>query len=176
MAIQSKEKRLLFIIRGITLFFIIALVLSGITAFPVETGLEMLGKYLGIPLETTPESYGGMEWWLAYVYKGISETNKAYPFLAYGYDWLAFAHLVIAVAFIGIYIKPVRNIWIVHFGMIACVGVIPLALICGHIRQIPFYWQLIDCSFGVFGIIPLYILHRYIKKLEKVIGYVPAKY
>jgi hypothetical protein len=40
--------------------------------------------------------------------------------------------------------------------MIACVAIIPLAFICGPIRQIPFYWRLIDCSFGVFGIIPLY--------------------
>jgi len=90
--------------------------------------------------------------------------------------WLAFAHIVIAIAFVGVLTKPVRNIWIVHFGMIACIAILPLAFICGSIRQIPFYWQLIDCSFGVFGIIPLYILHRYIKKLEKLIDYQPSRY
>jgi hypothetical protein len=51
--------------------------------------------------------------------------------------------------------------------MIACVAIIPLAFICGSIRQIPLYWRLIDCSFGVFGIIPLYLCRKWIKELEK---------
>jgi hypothetical protein len=65
---------------------------------------------------------------------------------------------VIAVAFLGPLKDPIRNIWVVEFGMIACILVIPLALICGHIRGIPFAWQLIDCSFGIFGFIPLAIV------------------
>jgi len=47
------------------------------------------------------------------------------------------------------------------------VGVIPLALIAGAIRGIPLGWQLIDMSFGVFGIIPLIIVFRLIKRLER---------
>ncbi|MGZ6520099.1 MAG: hypothetical protein ACXVED_21170, partial [Bacteroidia bacterium] len=62
---------------------------------------------------------------------------------------------------------PVKNIWVIQFGMIACVMVFPLALIAGHIRQIPFYWQMIDCSFGVLGIIPLYFTYKLIIQLEK---------
>jgi hypothetical protein len=59
----------------------------------------------------------------------------------------------------------VRNIWVVHFGMISCAAIIPLALIAGPIRGIPWWWQLIDISFGVFGIIPLLFAHREIRKL-----------
>jgi hypothetical protein len=44
---------------------------------------------------------------------------------------------------------------VLRVGLVACAGVIPLALICGPIRGIPFYWRLIDCSFGVFGALPL---------------------
>jgi hypothetical protein len=33
------------------------------------------------------------------VQEAIARTNREYPFLAYGTDWLAFARLVIAVAF-----------------------------------------------------------------------------
>lgn len=164
---NKEQTRLRRNIRGITVFFMVALVLSGITAFPVETGLGWLVKILGIS-PGAPDAYGGMAKWLTMVYEAIVDMNARYPFLAYGYDWLAFAHLVIAVAFIGVYRDPVRNIWVVHFAMIACVGVIPLALICGYIRSIPFFWQLIDCSFGVFGIIPLYYLHRCIKRLEAI--------
>jgi hypothetical protein len=38
------------------------------------------------------------------------------PFLAYGTDWLAFAHLAIAVVFIGPWINPVRSQWVITFG------------------------------------------------------------
>jgi len=68
-------------------------------------------------------------------------------------------------AFIGPLRDPVRNIWVVQWGMLCCLAVIPLALIAGPIRGIPFWWQLVDISFGVFGIVPLWIVHRGIKKL-----------
>lgn len=172
----KKEKQLLLIIRCLTVFFMLALFFSGITAFPLENEMNILCNILGISQGVPPDSYEGLQAWIATVNEGVVNVNKAYPFMAYGTDWLAFSHLVIASAFIGLYLKPVRNIWIVYFAMIACIGVLPLALICGTIRGIPFYWQLIDCSFGIFGIIPLYILRVYIKKLEKLIGYVPSKY
>jgi hypothetical protein len=50
--------------------------------------------------------------------------------------------------------------------MIACAGIVPQALICGPIRGIPFFWTLIDMSFGVFGVIPLYVVLRKIRRLE----------
>ena len=96
------------------------------------------------------------------------QTDANYPFLLYGTDWLAFAHLMIAVAFVGLYRDPVRNRWLITFGMIACVGILPLALICGPLRHIPFYWQLIDCSFGVFGLVPLLWLRALVDKLERI--------
>jgi hypothetical protein len=37
----------------------------------------------------------------------------------------------------------------------------------GPIRGIPLGWQAIDSSFGVFGIIPLWLCHRDIKLLEE---------
>ena len=44
--------------------------------------------------------------WLVTVRDALIATNDRYPFLAYGYDWLAFAHLVIAVAFVGPFAIP----------------------------------------------------------------------
>jgi len=104
--------------------------------------------------------------WLNDVYQGITETNAKFPYMAYGTDWLAFAHLVIAVVFIGPWRNPVKNIWVIEFGLIACVGIFPLAIIAGGIREIPFFHQLIDCSFGVFGGVLLWMVYRWIKKLE----------
>jgi hypothetical protein len=165
---QIKEKQLLLKIRLLTLFFIAALVGSGLTAFPLETELNILSQILGIDTQLSPDNYSGLQHWIAEVNQGVSNTNELYPFLAYGTDWLAFAHIIIAIAFIGLYIEPVRNKWLIYFGMIACVAILPLAMICGAIREIPFFWRLIDCSFGVFGLIPLYWLHSLVRKLEKM--------
>jgi hypothetical protein len=148
--------------------FIAGLVLSGLTAFPLETELRILCSLLGIDPAAPPSDYAGLKHWIAFVAAGLRETYAKYPFIAYGTDWLAFAHLVIAIAFIGPYRDPVRNSWVVTFGMIACAGIIPLALIAGAIREIPFYWRLIDCSFGVFGIIPLLLVRRNIAILETI--------
>ena len=88
-------------------------------------------------------------------------------FDAYGTDWLAFGHLVIATAFIGPIKDPVRNKWIIEWGIIACGAVPILALVAGPIRGIPLPWRLIDCSFGVVGIVPLLVVRREIRWLEK---------
>lgn len=173
---QPSEKQLLFRIRALVVFYIFALFFWGVTAFPLESEIRILCQILNISLNESPETYSGFTRWIATVANGLIDTNQNYPFLAYGTDWLAFSHLVIAIAFIGVYFKPVRNIWIIYFGMIACLGVIPLALICGAIRGIPFWWRMIDSSFCLFGLIPLYSLHIYIKKLEKIIKYIPSKY
>jgi hypothetical protein len=146
--------------------FIAGLVLSGLTAFPLEVELRILSSLLSIDPAVAPSEYAGLQHWIALVATGIRETNAKYPFMAYGTDWLAFAHLVIAIAFIGPYRDPVRNSWVVTFGIIACIGIIPLALIAGAVRGIPFYWRLIDCSFGVFGVIPLWLVRRNIEILE----------
>ena len=54
--------------------------------------------------------------------------------------------------------------------MIACVLVIPLALVCGPKRGIPFYWQLIDCSFGVGGLLVLAMVYKMIRGIARTEG------
>ena len=144
--------------------FIFCLVASGLTAFPLVWETRLLAAWFGEGSRTAVE-FPALAWWLAYVHEGLDASYGSYPFLAYGTDWLAFAHLVIAIAFLGPLKDPVKNIWVVEFGMIACVLVIPLALACGAIRGIPLYWRLIDCSFGVFGLIPLVIVWRMTRRL-----------
>jgi hypothetical protein len=155
------------LLKGIRLWlvvFVVCLVLSGATAFPLVHELRWTESVLRSL--AVPDHLPGLMDWIERVRHGLDTADADYPFLLYGTDWLAFAHLVIAVAFYGPYRDPVRNIWVVEFGMIACVGIVPLALICGPIRGIPFWWSLIDMSFGVFGIVPLHVLRRKIKRLE----------
>ncbi|MBS1577442.1 MAG: hypothetical protein JST09_19245 [Bacteroidetes bacterium] len=140
------------------IFFMVTLAVSGITAMPAETELQFLCNHF------SQESNTGA--WLYKVYQGILETNSKYPFLAYGYDWLAFAHIVIAILFIGPLRDPLKNRWVIEFGMIACVLIIPFAMVAGYFRGIPMGWRLIDCSFGVIGFIPLKVCLTKIRYLE----------
>lgn len=154
---KTPEQRLKISIRGLLIFFITGLVLSGITAFPIESELSLIAT-------NNPSS--GLQQRINTVYHAVAATNAHYPFISYGTDWLAFAHIVIAIAFIGPLRDPVHNIWVLQFGMIACVLIIPLAFIAGPVRHIPIGWSLVDCCFGIVGFVPLYLCYRYAKKLE----------
>lgn len=146
-------------IRVLIIFFMIALILSGVTAFPVETELRWLLNHAALVPNFAKD-------WLQNVFAALEETNSKYPMLAYGFDWLAFAHIVIAMAFIGPLKDPIKNKWIIDWAILSCFAVFPLAFICGPIRQIPMFHIIIDCAFGVIGLIPLIICRKMIKKLE----------
>jgi hypothetical protein len=165
---KSPTARLLHRVRIWLVLFIVGLVLSGITAFPLERETGILNRIFAVAPSVPANGEPMLHTWLRRVHDGIVETDRNYPFMAYGTDWLAFAHLVIAVAFLGPLHDPVRNKWVLVFGVIACLGVLPLALIAGPIRGIPFYWRMIDCSFGVIGAIPLLVCLSYIRQIEKI--------
>ena len=158
---MDRRRVLLRRVRVVMAFFIIALVLSGITAFPLEWELNLATRILGVPHEASAEQYTGLRFWITTVRNGLRDMYGSYPWIAYGTDWLAFAHIILGILFLGPLRDPVKNIWVIHFGMIACIGVLPLALICGPLRGIPFYWTLVDCSFGVFGILPLLLVRKW---------------
>jgi hypothetical protein len=147
-------------IRLLVACFIVGLTLSGVTAFPLLHELNLLVRWLG--------TSGELAAWVLRVRDALAATYREYPFLGYGTDWLAFGHLVIALFFVGVWRNPVRNIFTLHAGLIACAGVIPLAMICGAVRGIPFYWRLIDCAFGVIGAIPLWWTLRLTRQLEAI--------
>jgi hypothetical protein len=121
--VRGKQERS---VRRWIIFFIIALALSGLTAFALETELGWLVG--GWPFARGGSLYG----WVLRVYAALRDINLRYPFLAYGYDWLAF--------------------------------------IAGTVRGIPIYWRLIDCSFGVVGLVPLSLCYRRIRLLEESAG------
>jgi len=143
---------------------IIGLFFSGVTAFPLQHELALTVRVA--THFNLAQHAPNLSAWLVRVYNALADTNARYPFLAYGTDWLAFAHLVIAIAFIGPYRDPVRNKWFLTWGFIACAGVPLLALIAGPIRGIPLYWRFIDCSFGVFCCLCLLIIRRDVSRLE----------
>jgi hypothetical protein len=142
----------------------LGLVVSGVTAFPL---VHEVGWLVRMVRAFAPGT--GLLAWVSRVNAGLDATAARFPFLAYGTDWLAFAHLVFAVAFVGPWRNPVRNKWVIEFGLIACAGILPLALIAGAARGIPLWWRLGDCSFGVFGAVPLLIAWKEIGRMERTV-------
>ena len=146
--------------------FMLGLIVSGITAFPLQREISAIAAVRGLDGASVADASNGFDHWILTVRDGLRDSYARHPWLAYGTDWLAFAHIVIAVFFIGPLVDPVRNVWVLQAGIIACGLVILLALICGAVRQIPLGWRLIDCSFGVLGALPLYYCLRLTRTLE----------
>jgi hypothetical protein len=142
------------LVRILLVFFMLALVASGISAIPLRWEVGLLDRWLGSStfMQHVWPSLAG---WISAVNAGVQDGYGRYPFLAYGTDWLAFGHVAIALAFIGALRDPYRNVWVVEFGMLACLLVIPWALVFGWLRGIPPFWRLVDMSFGIVGILPL---------------------
>ncbi len=130
---------------------IFGLLVSGVTAFPLLTEVTWLARVTGSP-------------WIESVLEALRYNDQHFPFLAYGTDWLAFAHLVLALMFVGAWRDPVRNVWIIDVGLMACAGVVVVAMVCGPIRHIPWHWRWIDSSFGLFCAVPLWLARRIVHK------------
>ncbi len=151
-------------IRVMLALFMLGVVVSGLTAFPLAWEVRWLDRFL---VSLGPHAWPPLVQWIAQVDRALATLDSYhYRFLYYGTDWLAFAHLVIALAFLGPYRDPVRNKWVVEWGMLTCAFVLPLAVWMGPLRGIPFWWQLIDCAFGVVGLCFLWPVHRMIRQLE----------
>jgi hypothetical protein len=159
MELQHRINRLNGRIRVTMVMFIVLLILSGLTAIPVQTELNFLVRHIHrIPLF--------MQEWVRTVSHAINDTATHYPYLLYGYDWLAYGHIVIALFFFGVYRDPIGNAWVLRTGMVACLGIFILAFAVAALRGIPLFWSLIDCAFGVFGILPLLLVQRWINQLR----------
>jgi hypothetical protein len=164
---SSREILLRRRIQILTWFFIVGLVISGVTAIPLVSELNLLANWLGAANETSVTASTELVRWLLRVREALVQTQSAHLFLFYGTDWLAFGHFIIALVFVGALRDPIRNCWLFTFGMIACVLVVPYAFVFGVVLGIPVWWRLIDCSFGVVGFIPLWFCHRWSGELER---------
>jgi hypothetical protein len=162
-------KRELLRLRFILAAFATALILSGVTAiFPLE-GLRLLGPFYS-PGSVLHQVWPDLANWLSLVRTALEQTYAAYPFLAYGYDWLAFGHFIIAIPFVLAIRDPIRNSWVVPFGLAACLLVLPHALLFGAIRGIPLFWRLVDTLFGIGGLLLLLLIRGRTQRLQTLTG------
>jgi hypothetical protein len=149
-----------------TWIIIVGLVFSGVTALPLANELDAVARMIGAnDLASASSGFGK---WIVTVRDALHDTYAKYPFFGYGTDWLGFAHLAIAIAFVGALRHPLRNSWLFTWTAIVAVLVIPWALVAGGIRGVPIGWRMIDCSFGVAGFIPSWLASRWCRELERL--------
>jgi len=140
------------------------LLVSGITVWPA--GWELRTGVRAVWGEG--EATGVVHGFALRVMEGLDAVKAEYPFLLYGYDWLAFSHIVLAILFAGAIRDPVRNVWVVQFGLVCCALIPVLAAICIPIRGIPFHWFWIDFAFAPAAALPLWIALRDIRRAEQL--------
>lgn len=141
------------------------LLIAGVTAFPLLTEVNWVSRVLVSNGSLDPGQYSKLIAWVLTVREGLENTYAGYPWVAYGTDWLAFGHLMIMLFFILPYREPVRYEGVLWIGIWSSLLILPLAFICGPLRGIPWYWQLVDCSFGVVCVVPLWLAIREVRGL-----------
>ena len=157
---ESRQHTLRRNIRMAILITIIGLLLNGVSAIFLKGELHVLmSKADAMP--------SFMRDWFTYTSKGLNATNSQYPFMRYGFDWLAFAHLFIAIAFIGPLQDPVKNEWIVRWGMIVSAISVVMAFGWERVRAIPLWWSCIDALVAVAAFVILWLCNRWIQQLKQ---------
>jgi hypothetical protein len=138
------------------------LFISGVTVWPAVPELKAVVRLLWGDAAAT----GELHRLLLKAIEGLEATAANYPFMLYAHDWLAFAHIMLAVLFAGAIRDPVRNKWVVQCGLLMCLGVPVLAGVCIPIRGLPPWWFWIDFAFAPAAALPLWIAYRDIRRAE----------
>ena len=145
---------------------VLGLFLSAVTIWPAVPELKFAVQ---LAWGDGPPSPGStLHAFILKAIEGLETMDRQYPFMLYAHDWLAFAHIVLAILFAGAIKDPVRNKWIVQCGLIMCALVPVLAGICIPLRGIPFCWFWIDAAFAPAAAVPLLVALRDIHRIEVI--------
>ena len=141
---------------------VFGLLVSGITVWPAVPELKLAVRIAWGDAEPS----GVLHSFVLRAIEGLESVEANHPFMLYAHDWLAFAHIVLAILFAGAIRDPVRNVWIVQCGLIMCVLVPVLAGVCIPIRELPLVWFWIDFAFAPAAALPLWIALHDIRRVE----------
>lgn len=139
------------------------LFLAGVTIWPATWELKTFVELVWGNSEPT----GTLHRFIVETIVALEMLGADYPFLLYGYDWLAFAHIVLAILFAGAIRDPVRNLWVIQFGLICCILVPVLAAVFVPIRGLPSMWFWVDFAFAPGAALPLLVALRDVRRIER---------
>jgi hypothetical protein len=126
--------------------FTVCLLAVGLSVFPLDA---ILSRLLPWSQHYFPQAV--LTSFLSEIAAAYYYNREHYPFMLYTLDWLGYAHLMIALVFIGPIRDPHRNVWVIEFGQMACLLTLPAIWLFGWLHQLPWQWSLLDCSFGLIG-------------------------
>jgi len=158
------------IIRLMLAIVAVGLTLAGLTTFWLPWEVTKLLDIVFDRSSTSIPFFSSEYQLLVQVEKGLQYLQTSFPQFFLGTDYLGFAHIMFALLFIGAMGDPLKNKWVIQFGMIAAVVVIPCAFLFGFVRGLPFIHYLVDASFGIGAVIPFFVAMREMKKVEKLQG------
>jgi hypothetical protein len=138
----------------------LGLLVSGVTIWPAVWELKTAVRIVWG--DQTPT--GELHRFVLQTIGALESVRANQPFLLYAGDWLAFAHIALAVLFAGAMRDPVRNVWIVQCGLLMCLGVPILAGACVPLRGLPWMWFFVDFAFAPAAALPLWIALRDIRR------------
>jgi len=84
-----------------------------------------------------------------------------------GTDYLGFAHVILGILFLGAMKGPGRNLWVIEFGVLCCILVIPAAFIFCYIRGAPLLHYFVDSSFGVVALMVMVPVWKSARRLDE---------
>lgn len=174
-ATESDDKfnfeRELKIIRLMLGMVVAGLLLSGLTTFWLPQEIKWLIETVWSNSPDTFPFFSGEYELLVKVGRGLEIIDRDYPQILLGTDWLGFAHIILAILFLGALKDPARNIWVIQFGMISAVLVVPAAFLFGYVRELPSIHYFVDAAFGVTAFVPLYIAYSMAGKISRAETY-----
>jgi len=162
---MSNQEKDLFRVRVYLSVVLVGILFSCQMILFVEPEIQWIDKAIG-QSPFVVQHFPQLSDWIGVLRVSVTETYQKYPVMAYCMDWLAFAHVFIAVALLGAIRNPVQNVWVVKTALITTLLMIPFTFISGGIRGIPCYWLLLDSSFAMIAILPLVLALRGIKRLR----------
>ena len=140
------------------------LLVNGITGFSLIRGSEAC---LNILARTAHLSAGSPLFdWLSQVHHALVVSAGSTPFLAYSTDSLALAYILFALLFLGPYRDPVRNQWVINFGLVGCLAILLLAAIAGPLRGVAVSWRMVNACFALACALPLLLCRHYLSLLK----------
>ena len=154
-------------IRVLLTLFIILLILGGLSAFLLVPLFSLLDRLSGDG-KVLCDYFPTVAHWVSMIQQSLTETGEKNPFMFYATDWIGFAHIVMVIACIGPLREPIRNIWVIQFAMVGCILMIPMTLITGIFRGLPWFWQLFDCGIGMICAALLFSCYRYARQIETI--------
>ncbi len=156
--------------RAGTAILAVGLILSGLTCYFLPWELDFIVRTMEALSFPEIPLFRDMYLFVAHTREGLGFVVEGYPQMLLGTDYLGFAHVLLGLLFLGAMADPARNVYVLRFGVLCCLLVIPAAFFFGQLRGAPILHRFGDASFGVIALVFTVYALKAAERLEKENG------